>query len=130
MKPWVYLGSQTEEETAKRLDKKREYQSTYLESQTDGETVARLDKKGEYATMLRAGETAEQHAERMQERVELYANSLISKSALNLARSQSVCEVSDNFSAEFSVGSMTFSCTFCEAKFWESEKISTLLWAG
>ena len=31
---------------------------------------------------------------------ELYANSLISKSALNLARSQSACEVGDNFSAE------------------------------
>ena len=75
--------------------------------------------------MVRAGETAEQHAERLQERVELYANSLISKSAFNLARSQSACEVTDNFSAEFSVGSMTFSCTFCDAKFWESEKLST-----
>ena len=75
--------------------------------------------------MHRAEETAEQHVERLQERVELYANSLISKSALNLARSQSACEVADNFSAEFSVGSMTFSCTFCDAKFWESEKLST-----
>ena len=75
--------------------------------------------------MLRAEETAEQHAERLQERVELYANSLISKSALNLARSQSPYEVADNFSAEFSVGTMTFSCTFCDAKFWECEKLST-----
>ena len=61
----------------------------------------------------------------MQERVELYANSLISKSALNLARSQSACEIADDFSAEFSVGSMTFSCTFCDAKFWEREKSSS-----
>ena len=75
--------------------------------------------------MLRAEEKAEQHAERLQETVELHAKSLISKSAFNLARSQSTCEVTDNFSAEFSVGSMTFSCTFCDAKFWESEKLST-----
>ena len=75
--------------------------------------------------MLRAEETAEQHVERLQERVELYANSLISKSAWKLARSQSACEVADNFSAEFSEGSMTYTCTFCAAGFWESEKLST-----
>ena len=121
----TYRESQTDEETTARLDNQREYQSDHLNSQTEEETAERLDNQREYVTMLRAEETAEQHAERLQERVELYANSLISKSALNLARSQSACEVADNFSAEFSVGSMTFSCTFCDAKFWESEKLST-----
>ena len=41
--------------------------------------------------MLRAGETAEQNAKRLQERDELYVNFLISQSALNFARSQSAC---------------------------------------
>ena len=64
----------------------REYQSGQSESQTDEQTAERLDKQREYDSMLRTQETEEQHAERLQERVELYANSLISKSALNLAR--------------------------------------------
>ena len=116
---------ESESETAARLQTQKQIQSSYRESQTDEQTAERLDKQREYDSMLRVEETAEQHAERLQERVELYANSLISKSALNLARSQSACKVTDNFSAVFSVGSMTFSCTFCDAKFWESEKLST-----
>ena len=76
-----FFECQTDEETSERLALKREYQSAYLEYQTDEQTSERLDKKRECDSMLRSEETAEQHAGRLQEMVELYANSLISKSA-------------------------------------------------
>ena len=59
----------------------------------------------------------------MQDRVKLYTKSLNSRLALNFARLQTASEVSDNLMAEYSVGSMSYSCSYCDAKFWESEKL-------
>ena len=53
----------------------------------------------------------------------MYTKSLNSKLALNFARSQTASEVSDDLVVENSFGSMSFSCSFCDAKFWESEKL-------
>ena len=36
-------------------------------------------------------------------------------------------EVSVNLMAEYSVGSMSYSCSFCDAKFWDSEISQTAL---
>ena len=43
-----YIASQTDEQTADRVDKQREYQSNYIDSQTEEQTAERLDKKREY----------------------------------------------------------------------------------
>ena len=118
-----YIASQTEEQTAERLDKKREYQSNYIDSQTEEQTAERLDKHKEYLSFLREQETAEIHTSRLQDRVKLYTKSLNSKLALNFARSQTASEVSDTLVGEYSIGSMSYSCSFCDAKFWESEKL-------
>ena len=53
----------------------------------------------------------------------MYTKSLNSKLALNFARLQTATEVSDTLVAEYSFGSMNYSCSFCDAKFWESEQL-------
>ena len=118
-----YLHNLTDEQMDERLNKKRKYQSNYIASQTDEQTAQRLDKHKEYLTSLREQETAEIHTSRLQDRVKLYTKSLNSKLALNFASSQTVSEVSDNLMAEYSVGSMSYSYSYCVAKFWESEKL-------
>ena len=119
----IYIDCQTDEQTTERLDKKREYQSIYIDSQTEEQTAERLDKHKEYLTSLREQETAEIHTTRLQDRVKLYTKSLDSKLALNFARSQTASEVSDTLVGEYSIGSTSYSCSSCDAKFWESEKL-------
>ena len=53
------------------------------------------------------------------------SKTLQSKRYLNFARSQISSEVSDGLVDEHSIGSMSYSCSICDAKFWESEKLST-----
>ena len=50
---------------------------------------------------------------------------LQSKRYLNFARSQISAEVCDGLVEQHSIGSMSYSCPICDAKFWESEKLST-----
>ena len=118
-----YIDSHTEEQTAERLDKKREYQSNYIDFQTEEQTSERLDRHKEYLSSLREQETAEINTSHLQVELSLYTKSLNSKLALNFARSQTASEVSDNLVVEYSFGSMGSSCSFCDAKFWESEKL-------
>ena len=47
------------------------------------------------------------------------------KRYLNFARSQNTSEVSDDTVTKHSLGTMSYSCSLCDAKFWESEKLST-----
>ena len=119
----IYIDSQTDEQTAERLDKKREYQSIYIDSQTEEETAERLDKHKKYLSSLREQDTAEIHTTHLQDRVKLYTKSLNSKLALNFVRSQTANEVSDTLVGLYSIGSMSYSCSFCDEKFWESEKL-------
>ena len=64
---------------------------------------------------------------RLKSQTLLYETSktLQSKRYLNLARSQISAEVSDGLVEQHSIGSMSYSCPICDAKFWESEKLST-----
>ena len=110
----------TDDLTDKRLDRQREYQSNYIDSQNEEQIVDRLDKHKEYLTSLREQETAEIHTSHLQDKVKLYTKSLNSKLALNFARSQIASEVSDTLVAEYSFGSMRYSCSYCVAKLWES----------
>ena len=52
-----------------------------------------------------------------------YTKSLNYTLALNFARSQTASEVSDTLVVEYSVGRMSYSCSCCVAKLWESEKL-------
>ena len=112
----------TDEQMDERLDKQREYQSIYIDSHTEEQTAERLDKQKEYLSSLRERETAEIHTIHLQDRVKLHTKSLNSKFVLNFARSQTASEVSDTLVAEYSFGSMSYFCSYCDTKFWESEK--------
>ena len=50
---------------------------------------------------------------------------LQSKRYLNIAKFHISSEVSDTLVDEQSIGNMTYHCSYCDAKFWEGEKLST-----
>ena len=111
--------SETEEQTAVRLDRIR----VHTQEMRDTETVVRLDRMRVHTQEMRDTETDEQHDNRLEQKVKLYHSSLISKTAVNLARSNTASEVTDDMVKEFSNGSMTFVCSFCGSVFWETEKL-------
>ena len=110
-----------------RLEYQRKYQEALRHNETEAESVECLQYKRKYQEALRQSETENERMVRLKSRTLLYETSktLQSKGYLNFARSQISAEVSDGLVEQHSISSMSYSCPICDAKFWESEKLST-----
>ena len=119
--------TETEAESAERLEYKRKHQEALRQTETEAESAERLEYKRKHQEALRQTETGNERMVRLKSRTLLYETSktLQSKRYLNFARSQISAEVSDGLVEQHSIGSMSYSCPICDAKFWESEKLST-----
>ena len=126
-KQQVLRQSETETLSAERLKYQREHQELPRQSETEAQSAERLKHKREHHGILRQSETENELMVRLKSRTLLYETSktLQSKRYLNFARSQISSEVSDGLVDEHSIGSVSYSCSICDAKFWESEKFST-----
>ena len=118
--------TETEAESAKRFEYKRKQQDALRQTEIEAESSERLEYKRKHQEALRQSETENERMVRLKSRTVLYETSktLQSKRYLNFARSQISAEVSDGLLGEHSIGSMSYSCPICDAKFWESEKLS------
>ena len=123
----VARRNETEGQTAKRLEYKREHQDFARKNETEEQTAERLKYKREYQSSVRQDETENDRTVRLQSKTNLYVRSkaLQYTRYLNIARFHISSEVSDRLVVEHSIGRMNYNCTFCDAQFWEGEKIST-----
>ena len=119
--------TETEVETADRLDYKRIHQASLREYETVVETADRLDYKRIHQASLREYETKTERMIRLKSMTSTYEKkkTLQSKRYLNIAKSYNSSGVSDTLIDEQSVDNMTYHCSYCDAKFWEGEKLST-----
>ena len=119
--------TETDAESAERLEYQRKHQEALRQTETEAESAERLEYKRGHQEALRQTETGNERMVRLKSRTLLYETSktLQSKRYLNFARSQISAEVSDGLVEQHSIGSMSYSCPICDAKFWESEKLST-----
>ena len=116
--------------TADRLDYKRIHQASLRDTETEVETADRLDYQRIHQASLRETETEVETAEhkvRLKLMTSTYEKkkTLQSKRYLNIAKFHISFEVSDTLVDEQSIGNMTYHCSYCDAKFWEGEKLST-----
>ena len=119
--------AQPDFETALRLEYQCKRQEVLRQIETEAESAERLGYKRKHQEAIRQSETENERMVRLESRTVLYETSktLQSKRYLNLARSQISAEVCDGLVEQHSIGSMSYSCPICDAKFWESEKLST-----
>ena len=119
--------AQSDQDTAKCREYQRMYQDTARQNETEERTAKRLEYKREHQASVRQDETENDRTVRLQSKTNLYVRSkaLQSKRYLNIAKFHISSEVSDGLVVEHSIGSMTYNCTLCDAKFWEGEKLST-----
>ena len=110
---------------------RREYELTRKANlrsiESDESAAHRRENQRSIQANLRSNEPEVERIIRLKSRVKLYDTnkSLTSKRFLNIARSHPTCDVSDSIISEHSLGKMSYSCNLCDAKFWESEKLST-----
>ena len=104
----------------------RKHHEALRQIETEAESAERLDYKRKHQEALRQNETGNERMVRLKSRTVLYETSktLQSKRYLNIARSQNSAEVCDGLVEQHSIDSMSYSCPICDAKFWESEKLS------
>ena len=119
--------NETEVETADRLDYQRIHQASLREKETEVETADRLNYKRIHQASLRENETKGEQKVRLKSMTSTYQNkkTLQSKRYLNIVKSHISSEVCDILIDEQSIGNMTYHCSYCHAKFWEGEKLST-----
>ena len=117
--------TETEAELAERLEDQRKHQEAHSQTETEAELAERLEYKRGHQGALRQTETGNERMVSLKSRTLLYETSktLHSKRNLNLARSQISAEVSDGLVEQHSIGSMSYSCPICDAKFWERAKL-------
>ena len=119
------LHSETEDAGKVRLLDKRDRQTFRLHSETeDARDVRLLDQRDRHASKI-ACETEEQASSRQKYQARLYAKRVKSRNVHNFAGSIIATEVPDSIVDEHSSGSMTYSSSVCQAKFWASEKLSS-----
>ena len=119
-----HLDSETQDAREIRLLDQRDRQASHLDSETeDAREVRLLDQRDRQAWKI-ACETEEQVSSRLKYQARLYAKRVKSRIVLNFARSIIATEVPDSIVDEHSGGSMTYSCSVCQAKFWAGEKLS------
>ena len=122
------LLSESPKKTVARCLDLQERQASRLCKETDEEREVRLTDKREGKASRLSKETGEERGVRItdnrERQAELYVKRVKSRIALNFARSKIASDVPDCIVQEHSSGSLTFSCSVCLAKFWESEKLS------
>ena len=146
----AYYENQSGEERASRLGDKLEYQQSFRDNQNYIERASRLERQLENQKAYYLSENSEeliilrksrldyqkahfeeQSNERRTARLDYQRKykSLRTKgnndTYLNIARSVLAFEFNDSLISENSFGAMEFICPLCDAKFWESEKLTT-----
>eukprot|EP00800_Vazella_pourtalesii_P023702 TRINITY_DN974_c0_g1_i11.p1 TRINITY_DN974_c0_g1~~TRINITY_DN974_c0_g1_i11.p1 ORF type:complete len:148 (+),score=17.99 TRINITY_DN974_c0_g1_i11:56-499(+) len=96
-------------------------------NETEVETADRLDYQRIHQASLRENETKGEQKVRLKSMTSTYEKkkTLQSKRYLNIAKSHISSEVCDTLIDQQSIVSMTYHCSYCHAKFWEGEKLST-----
>ena len=118
------LDGETEDARQVRILDLRDLQAFRLDGETeDARQVRLLDQRDRQAWKI-AYETEEQASSRQKYQAKLYAKRVKSRIAHNFARSIIATEVPDSIVDEHSGGSITYSCSVCQAKFWAGEKLS------
>ena len=119
--------NEIEVETADRLDYRRIHQASLRENEIEVETADRFDYKRRHQASLRNNETKDERMVRLKSMTSTYEQkkTLQSKRYLNIAKFHLSSEFSDTLVDEQSIGNMTYHCSYCDAKFWEGEKLST-----
>ena len=104
-----------------------EHQAKLRENETETQTAERLDYERQHQVKLRENETEDDRTIRLQSKTSRYGRkkTFQSKRYLNIAKFHIVCEVTDSGVKEQLIGNMTYDCSYCNATFWEGEKLST-----
>ena len=119
--------AQSDQERGMFREYRRILQASLRENETEVETADRLDYQRIHQASLRENETKGEQKVRLKSMTSTYEKkkTLQSKRYLNIAKFHISSEVSDTLVDEQSIGNMTYHCSYCDAKFWEGEKLST-----
>ena len=118
---------ETEEEATQRVEKQRAYQASLRVDETEEEATQRRELDNSLKSLHRSNLTETGRVVRSKRQMAINAVSKVArnKKYLNFARSEITSEVNDSIIPEHSMGTMSYICSRCDARFWECEKLST-----